>query len=151
MKKENWKYKSEAEISGLIPVIILLLVFGGVFIWTYMTNNGAYIFAFVLTLIALALLLYSIYAIIFIKLYVSDDGFYIRTGPGNGKYYNYSEIKEAWESSGRVNNGVAVAYLNIRTSDGDVIKFRPLGNDTDAVDYLLYMINGEVEEETDEY
>lgn len=151
MKKENWKYRSEAGISGLIPVMILLAVFGGVFVWTYMTNNGAYIFAFVLTLIAIALLVYSIYAMVFIKLYVNDEGFYIRTGFSKGRYYKYSEIREAWESSGKVNNGVSVTYLNIRTSDGDVIKFRPPGTDTDAVDHLLYMINGEVKEDDDEY
>lgn len=153
MDRENWKYKSEADLFGFIPVTILLLVFGGVFAWTYLTENGAVIFALPLALIAVAIFLYTVYVYFVVKLYVGDEGFYIRTNPTNGRYYRYSEIREAWESSGKANNGVHVSHLNIRTHEGDVMKFHPPGSDTDAVDYILYMINGEIpeEEEDDEY
>ncbi len=102
MKNERWKYKTRGHggVQSFIPIFILLTLFGGITVWLYGSGNGAYILTAALFAVSVVILLYSIYSYIFVKLFVGGKGFYRQTRPGNGKYYAYTEIAEAWESTG---------------------------------------------------
>ena len=53
------------------------------------------------------------------------------------KYYKFSDIKEAWESSGMAGNGANQYYLNFKTADGIVKKFVFTAANSDGVDFLV--------------
>lgn len=143
MKSKDWKYKVGTDLFSFIPLLILLLVFGGVSLWLYLIDNGAVLFTGLFTAVILLLVIYSIYRYLFIKILVYEDGFYCQTKIGNGKYYKYSDIAQAWQSQGIETNGAAGNYFNFRTTDGDVIKFYFLPSQDEGIDYILTTINGE--------
>lgn len=143
MENEHWNYKIGDGHQGLILLFILLAVFGGLSIWLHMSNNGAFIFAAFFTALILVLIAYSIYRLLVVKVLIGEDGFFHQTRPGNGKYYHYTEIAEAWESSGKTLNGTAGYYCSYKTADGQVVKFPFLPFESDGIDYLLIRINGE--------
>ncbi len=79
----------------------------------------------------------------FVKILIAEKGFYYQTKPSNGKYYNYSVIKEAWISSGKTLNGTSSDFCNFRTFDGEVIKFSFFPVESDGIDYLLKRVQEE--------
>lgn len=140
MKNERWKYQTRGHgsgVQGFIPIFILLALFGGITFWLYGSGNGAYIFTAALFAVSVAILLYSIYSCIFVKLFVGDEGFYHQTRPGNGRYYAYSEIAEAWESTGTSPNGTVSYYCHYKTLDGKLVKFWFTPMESDSIDFLL--------------
>lgn len=143
MKNEYWKYKIGGSLKSFIPLLILLAIFGGVSIWLHSSNNGAFIFTTFFTFLVLALSAYSIYRFIFVKVLIGEDGFYHQTKPGNGQYYDYTEIAEAWESSGQDYGGTTNYYCSFKTAGGQVNKFPFFSSESDGIDYLLMRINGE--------
>lgn len=150
MKNENYEYKISYSAKGLIAPVITLIIFGVITILLYNNNIGAYIFTSIFTLVILAMTLYSAYATLFVKILIGKNSFYHQTAPGNGKSYEYSEILEAWESSGKSNNGSNTHYFKYKTQDGKVHKFLFYPYQYDEVDYLLEKINGK-EEFADEW
>lgn len=142
---KNIKYRIGTDLFSLFPVVITLLVFGGVSVWLYLFNNGMFIFTGFLTSVMLVILLYILYSYFFIKLLICEDGFYYQKGVGNGKYYKYTAIAEAWESEGKVTNGVINYYLNFKTENGRVIKFNFTAAQSEGIEYLLERVNGQGE------
>lgn len=143
MRNEEYKYKIGYDAKGLIMPIISLIVFGGVTLWLHKSNNGAYLFTMIFTIIVSALTLYSLYSVLFVKILIGENSFTHQKGPGKSQTYEYSEIAEAWDSSKRASNGVSNHYFNYKTKDGKVHKFLFYPYQYDEVDYLLMKINGE--------
>ena len=101
MEDIQWKYKIGA---GKMPVILSLgmtILFGGLSVWLHKTDNGAYFFGDILTGIMVAVLLVTIYRLMFYKVLIGKDGFYIQTHIGNGMYHNYGELTSAWITKGQ--------------------------------------------------
>ena len=97
---KNIKYEIGYDLFSLIPASIMLLVFGGTTIILKIKNNGMFIFTGLLSIAVIAIVLAVLYAHFFKKILIDDNGFYYKSGIANAKYYNFSDIKEAWESSG---------------------------------------------------
>ncbi|MBQ8828300.1 MAG: hypothetical protein IJZ90_04100 [Clostridia bacterium] len=141
MKGSNWRYKIGTDMFSFIPITVLLVVFGGVSVWLYIKDNGIVLFTGFLTALVLCIAVYNVYRCLFVKLLIGEDGFYLRTKPGNGKYYDYTEITEAWESEGKSANGVVNYYLNYKTADGNTVKFPFNAAQSESAEYLLSRIN----------
>ena len=129
--------------------IIASAIFIAVSIWLYMNNNGVFIFTSLFGLIITALTLYSLYAILFIKVYINENDFTHTKGPGISKTYKYTEILDAWIKSGRPTSGVSYYYFYYKTEDEKVHKFMFYSYQSEEADYLLARIKGE-EVEDDE-
>ncbi|MBQ6569538.1 MAG: hypothetical protein IJL87_04725 [Clostridia bacterium] len=136
MDGKNWKYKIGIGLFDYIPSLIMLAVFGGVALLLRKSIGDAIIFLYLFAALGAALLIYTIYRHLFVKMYIDEHGFYIQTKPGNGKYYKISDIVEAWDSSG-------TGCFNFRTTDGDTVKFSYNAPQSDGIDYLMCLINGE--------
>lgn len=150
MKNSNWKYKIGVDIFSFVPLTIVLLVFGGVTVWLKIADNGVFLFTGFISVILVILAIYNIYRLFSSKLFISEEGFYHKTNIYNGKFYNYSDIKEAWISEGRNVNGVINKYLNYRTSDGTVVKYFFTSQYTEEIEYLVSQINKESENQNEE-
>lgn len=143
MKNEEYKYKITFDVKGLIMPAIFLIILVAVSIWLYKSNNGAYIFTGLFSVVMAAIMLYSIYSVLFKKILIGENSFTHKKGPGKSQTYEYSEISEAWESTGKGTNGAVVHYFNYKTAEGNVNKFIFYPYQYDEVDYLLAKINGE--------
>lgn len=143
MENIKWKYRIGGNFNGIIPALIVMIIFGGVSVWLYSVKNGAFIFVSVLTALVLLIVAYSTYRFLFVKVLIGEDGFYHQTSPGNGKYYKYTEITEAWKSSGKNQNGTTECYCSYKTVDGALRKFLFSSFESDELDYFLIRINGE--------
>ncbi len=144
---KNIKYEIGYDLFSLIPASIMLLVFGGTTIILKIKNNGMFIFTGLLSLAVIAIVLAVLYAHFFKKILIDDNGFYYKNGIANAKYYNFSDIKEAWESSGMARNGANQYYLNFKTSDGVVKKFVFTAANGDGVDFLISKVMGDKTDE----
>lgn len=78
MKNEDYKYKICFSSGGIVMQIIASAIFIAVSIWLYMNNNGVFIFTSLFGLIITALTLYSLYAILFIKVYINETSSHIQ-------------------------------------------------------------------------
>lgn len=147
MEQKQWKYKIG---SGKMPVILTLLmfaIFGGLTVWLHSTNNGAFIFTGLFSAIMLILVIATSYRLAFFKVLIGKDGFYYQTGPGNGKYYDYTAVEKAWISSGTAQNGAQQEYCNIEISGSPVIRFQFFYADSKGVDYLINRVEASVGKE----
>ena len=137
MDENKWKYKIG---SGKLPMIVSLLmlaVFGGLTIWLYRTQKGAFLFTGVLSAVMLLLLVATVHRFLCYKVLIGKDSFYYQTRLKNGRYYEYQEIEKAWISSGTAQNGAQEEYCNIEVSGEDVIRFQFFYNDKKGVRYLI--------------
>lgn len=137
MENRQWKYKVGGRAQGILPSLFLLALFGGVSIYLYLNKNGAFLFCMILTLIAFVSLIACIYWAIFVKVLIGEDGFYHQTKPGNGRYYKYSEITEAWQSEGKQLNGVTGYFCSYETNEGKSVEFPFFPFESDGIDYLI--------------
>ncbi len=143
MKNKIWKYKIGVDTFSFVPLTISLVVFTGVTVWLKIADNGIFLFTGFISAVLIIIALYNIYRLFASKLLIAEDGFYHQTKISNGKFYNYSDIKEAWISEGRNVNGVINKYLNYRTSDGTVVKYFFTSQYTEEIEYLVSQINRE--------
>ena len=104
MKNQTWKYKIRSSKTPVILTFIMFAVFGGLTAWLYSNNNGAFIFLGLFSAILLALVIATAYRLAFYKVLIGKDGFYYQTGPKDGKFYNYADVKKAWVNSGEAQN-----------------------------------------------
>lgn len=139
----EWKYKIKYSVSSLVPSLLMLAVFGGLALWLYKTNNGAFMFAGILAVFTAVIILISIYRLLFFKVYICDDGFYYQTQIGNGKFYPYAEVEKAWITDGETQNGSNLQYCNIAFYDDNTIRFNFTYKDEEAVDYLTEFANAD--------
>ena len=131
------KYEIGYDLFSLIPASVTLLVFGGTTVILKIKNNGMFIFTGLLSLAVIAIIAAVLYAHFFKKILIDDEGFYYKNGIGKAKYSKFSDIKEAWESSGMAGNGANQYYLNFKTADGTVKKFVFTTANSDGVDFLV--------------
>lgn len=138
MEEREWKYKIGFDFKSLIPGLIALIVFSVITILLYKSSNsGAFIFTMIFSIITLAITLYSLYFVLFVKIYAAEDCFCHRTTPGKGQCYRYSEISKAWVTP----YGNAY-YFKYRTPEGKTKKFIFYPYQSDEIDFLLKNING---------
>lgn len=137
MDTKQWKYKIG---TGKTPVILslgMLILFASLSIWLRKTDNGAYLFCDILTAIMVAVLITTIYRLLFYKVLIGQDGFYYQTQINNGRYYSYKELGKAWISKGKDHGGHDSRYCNIETPEGKVIRFIIYYADQKAAAYLV--------------
>lgn len=120
MEIENVKYKISGSPKQLIVPAITLLIFGAVTIWLYLDSNSIFLFTASICAMMIFALIYTICHILFVKIFVDEYGFYHQSGINKGKYYNFSEIAEAWEDKDPRNNANCLYY---KTNDGNTHKF----------------------------
>ena len=123
MEEKQWKYKIG---TGKMPVVLSLgmtILFGGLSVWLHKTDNGAHFFADILTGIMVAVLLTTIYRLMFYKVLIGKDGFYFQTHIGNGMYHNYGELTNAWITKGQNLSGHENKWCHFETADGKVTRF----------------------------
>lgn len=133
-----------------MPVILTLImfaVFGGLTAWLYSTDNGAFIFTGLFSAILLALVIATVYRLVFFKVLIGKDGFYYQTGPNNGRFYNYFEVEKAWLNSGEAQNRAQEDYCNIEIPGIPVIRFQFFYADEKAVNYLIKRIEASMGKE----
>lgn len=143
MNTKQWKYKIGA---GKMPVIMslgMLILFAGISVWLHKTGNGAYLFCDILTAIMAAVVITTIYRLLFYKVLIGQDGFYYQTQINNGRYYSYKELGKAWISKGKDYGGHDSSYCNIETPDGRVIRFTVYYADQKAAAYLVKRVEAE--------
>lgn len=137
MENKKWKHKITSGLTGVILSFILLIAFGGLAIWFHISQNGAIIIGRILVIFAALAFALALYRAIFFKVLIDKDGFFFQTAPGNGRYYNYNEIRKMWISSGRETNANETIYCNFETNDGKILRFFFMSVDLDAVNYLI--------------
>ena len=123
-----------------MPVILSLgmtILFGSLRVWLHKTENGAYFFSDILTVIMAAVLITTIYRLLFYKVLIGKDGFYFQTHISNGKYHNYAELKNAWITRGQNLSGHENKWCHFETADGKVTRFVIYYNDEKAANYLV--------------
>ena len=151
MESRQWKYKIG---SGKTPVILSLFmfaVFSGLTGWLYSTNNGAFIFTGLFSVILMALVIATGYRLVFYKVLIGKDGFYYQTGPSNGKFYDYHEVEKAWLNSGEAQNRATEDYCNIEVTGIPVIRFQFFYADAKGVNYLIKRIEAAAREKAVEH
>ena len=154
MENKQWKYKIGA---GKMPVVLSLgmtILFGSLSVWLHKTDNGAYFFADILSGIMVAVLITTIYRLLFYKVLIGKDGFYYQTHIGNGIYHNYGELNNAWITKGQNISGYENKWCHFETADSQVTRFVFYYNDEKAANYLVKRIQSETAgkaQETQQY
>ena len=93
MKNEENKHIIAFRKSDLILPIIVTIFFIVITFFIYRDDKFAGLVG-ALALLSTALTLYSIYATLFIKVYIGENSFTHQKAPGVSKTYNYSDITE---------------------------------------------------------
>lgn len=135
--RKDYKYKIGGNSTGTILGLFMLVLFGGITIWLYLSKNGAFLFGMILTVIMLLINLAALYNILFHKIFIGQSCLYYQTSPTNGKEYKYSEISEVRISSGKSLNGMESDYCNIRFTSGGDIKFPFFPDESEGIEYLM--------------
>lgn len=143
MKDGQWKYKVGGRAQGIVPSLFLLFLFGGVSIYLFLNKHGAFLFSFILTIIAFVLVVSCAFRAAFVKVLIGREGIYYQTKPGNGRFLKYRKISEAWESSGTSLSGIEEHFCNYRTSDGRVVRFSFFPYESEGVEYLIRRVREE--------
>lgn len=137
MKNKKWKYKITSGLTGVVLSLVLLIVFGGLTIWFHISQNDAIIIGRILVIFAALAFTLALYRAMFFRVLIDKDGFFYQTAPGNGRYYNYYEIRKMWISTGKESNAQEMTYCNFETKEGKISRFFFMGINIDAVEYLI--------------
>lgn len=137
MADKQWKYKIGSGKMPMIVSLFMLGVFGGLTIWLYKTQNGAFLFTGVLSAAMLLLLAATIHRFLFYKVLIGKDGFFYQTRLKNGRYYEYQKIEKAWISSGTAQNGAQEEFCNIAVLGEGVIRLQYFYSDKKGIKYLI--------------
>ena len=140
MANKQWRYKIGGRKAPVILTLIMLAGFGSITGWLYSENNGAFLFTGLFSAILLALVIATAHRLVFFKVLIGKDGFYYQTGPGNGKFYEYTQVEKAWIHSGEAQNRAQEEYCNIEIPGIPVIRFQLFAADDKAVNYLIRRI-----------
>ncbi|MDD6175863.1 MAG: hypothetical protein PUC59_08920, partial [Firmicutes bacterium] len=136
IKREPWKYKIGGKAQGLFPSLLLLILFGVPGILLYRKENGAFLFFLILAACMTAVLFAVIYRAAFVKVLIYRNGFFHQKSPRKGRFYPYSQIRQAWISSDRPVGGPA-CWCSYQTTAGQIFRFPFFLNESDGVDYLI--------------
>ena len=137
MEDRKWEHRITSGLTGVILSFILLAAFGSLAIWLRVSQNDAIIISRILVIFAALAFSLALHRAIFFKVLIDKNGFFYQTAPGNGRYYNYREIRRMWISSGKEATAQQTTYCNFETSDGKTSRFFFMGINSDAVDYLM--------------
>ena len=137
LKNKKWRYKITSGLTGVALSLVLLIVFGGLAIWFHISQNDAIIIGRILVIFAAFAFALALYRAMFFRVLIDKDGFFYQTAPGNGRYYNYYEIRKMWISTGKESNAQEMTYCNFETKEGKISRFFFMGINIDAVEYLI--------------
>lgn len=151
MEDNRWKYKIRSRKLPVFLTLIMFAAFGGLTVWLYSADNGAFIFTGLFSAILLALVIATSYRLAFFKVLIGKDGFYYQTGLSNGKLYNYTDVEKAWINSGEAQNRANEDYCNIEIRGMPVIRFQFFYADSKGIDYLIKRIETFAKKETTEH
>lgn len=140
---KNIKYKIGYDLFSLFPAGLALFVFGGATVLLKLKSNGTFIFTGFLSLAVIIIIALVIYAYFFKKILINEEGFYFKNGISKAKFYKFSDIAEAWDSSGIARNGANRYYLNFKTADGIVEKFPFTAENAEGVNFLISNVMGD--------
>lgn len=136
----QWKYQIGGRPSGLIAEIILLILFSTGTIVLFRHENGAFLFIFALDVIVIILIILTIWRAVFRKILIGEQCFCHQMGRAGKKYYNYTDIRQAWTSTGQNLNGTVGCWCTYETADGQTIRFPFFPSESEQVDYFLKQI-----------
>lgn len=137
LDKKQWKHKIGGNVIGTVLCFFMLAGAAALCIWFDKTGNGAILPGrIILAVFAVAFAL-SLYRVVFFKVLIGRDGFFYQSAPGNGRYYRYSELRNAWVSAGKETSSMSTFYLQFETREGSITRIAILEADTDAADYLV--------------
>lgn len=101
---EKWDYKINGKQNGLIRLIIIFAVTVFFIVLTVDQFFGKGNKSMIVALFFAAIAVSSLYIFIklalrffFFKVYIGEKGFYFQSNPFNGKYYEYTDIKDCRE------------------------------------------------------
>lgn len=137
MENKQWKYKIGGNLVGTILVFIMTVGMAALCIWFEKSGNGAILLGRIILLVFAVAFALSLYRVVFFKVLIGRDGFFYQSAPGNGRYYRYSELRNAWVSSGKETSSTSTFYLQFETREGSITRIAILEADTDAADYLV--------------
>ena len=142
MKEKEIIFKlSKSDKFSIIPMLIFMSVTGGISLWLYLADNGFFVFTALFFAFMTAILIYTFYCLCFIKVLVYEDGFLYQPNIFTKKYYDYSEISEAWDTQNHYANNTTTWTFNFKTVEGAQFSFTCPMNQTDGIDYMLDKIN----------
>ena len=137
MEEKQWKHKIGGNLVGTILVFIMTVGMAALCIWFEKSSNGAILLGRIILVVFAVAFALSLYRVVFFKVLIGRDGFFYQSAPGNGRYYRYSELRNAWVSSGKETNSTSTFYLQFETREGSITRIAMLEADTDAADYLV--------------
>lgn len=137
----QWKYQIGGRPKGLIAEIILLILFGAATLSLFRHRNGAFLFSLILTVIVIVLIILTIWRAARFKLLLGEESFCHKMGRAGKKYYNYSDILDAWTSTGQNLNGTTGCWCVYKTKNGQTIRFSFLPSESEQIDYFLEQIH----------
>ena len=137
MEEKQWKHKIGGNLVGTILVFIMTVGMAALCIWFEKSNNGAILLGRIILVVFAVAFALSLYRVVFFKVLIDRDGFFYQSAPGNGRYYRYSELRNAWVSAGKETNSTSTFYLQFETREGSITRIAILEADTDAADYLV--------------
>ena len=138
LDKKQWKYKIGGGVGcGTILVFLMMVGMAALCLWFHKTGNGAIVLGRIILIVFAAAFGLSLYRTLFFKVLIDKDGFYYQSAPGNGRHYRYSEIRNAWVSSGKETNGTSTRYCQFETREGSIVRIAITEADMDAADYIV--------------
>ena len=137
MEEKQWKHKIGGNLVGTSLVFIMTVGMAALCIWFEKSSNGAILLGRIILVVFAVAFALSLYRVVFFKVLIGRDGFFYQSAPGNGRYYRYSELRNAWVSSGKETNSTSTFYLQFETREGSITRIAILEADTDAADYLV--------------
>ena len=137
LDKKQWKHKIGGNVIGTVLCFFMLAGAEALCIWFDKTGNGAILLGRIILVVFAVAFALSLYRVVFFKVLIGRDGFFYQSAPGNGRYYRYSELRNAWVSAGKETNSTSTFYLQFETREGSITRIAILEADTDAADYLV--------------
>lgn len=137
LDKKQWKHKIGGNVIGTVLCFFMLAGAAALCIWFDKTGNGAILLGRIILVVFAVAFALSLYRVVFFKVLIGRDGFFYQSAPGNGRYYRYSELRNAWVSAGKETSSMSTFYLQFETREGSITRIAILEADTDAADYLV--------------
>ena len=137
MEKKQWKYKIGGNTIGTVLCFVMLAGAAALCLWLEKTGNGAILFGRIILLVFAVVFLLGLYRVVFFKVLIDRDGFFYQSAPGNGRYYRYTELRNAWVNASKETNSTSTFYLQFETREGAIVRIAILEADLDAADYLV--------------
>ena len=137
----TYKYTIKGKKLPVILMAIMTILFGGLTVWTYNTDNSVSALLCIFTILMLLGLILSVERLLFFRVLIGSDGFYFQTHIGNGKFYAYEKADKAWISSGKTQRGAQEHYCNISLKDKEMLRIHFQYADEKGIKYLIKKVD----------